>query len=65
MKYRIFFSYNALGGILWGGGLLLISYFLGAHIPNAQRYITPISIGIIIVSFLPIFINVVRGKHAI
>jgi membrane-associated protein len=65
MKYRIFFSYNALGGILWGGGVLLISYFLGAHIPNAQHYITPVSIGIIVVSFLPIFINVVRGKRAI
>jgi membrane-associated protein len=65
MKYRVFFSYNALGGILWGGGLLLVSYFLGTYIPNAQEYITPISIGIIIVSFLPIFINVVRGKRAI
>lgn len=65
MKYRIFFSYNALGGLLWGGGVLLISYFLGAHIPNAQHYITPVSIGIIIISFLPIFINVVQGKRAV
>ena len=65
MKYRIFFSYNALGGILWGGGVLLVSYFLGSLIPNSEHYIFPISIGIIVVSFLPILINIFRGKRAI
>jgi membrane-associated protein len=65
MKYRIFFSYNALGGLLWGGGILLLSYYVGSLIPNAQHYITPVSIAIILVSFLPIFINIVRGKRAI
>jgi membrane-associated protein len=65
MKYRIFFSYNAFGGLLWGAGLLLVSYFLGSLIPNSEHYISLISIGIIIISFLPILINVVRGKRAI
>jgi membrane-associated protein len=65
MKYGTFLSFNIIGGTLWGAGMVSLGYFLGSVVPNSEHYITPISIAIIIVSFLPIFLNVIRGKRAI
>ena len=65
MKYSTFLSYNALGGCLWGIGMISLGYFLGSIIPNSERYILPISLVIIVLSFLPIFLNLIRGKRAV
>lgn len=65
MKYGTFLRYNVLGGTLWGAGMVTLGYFLGSVIPNSERYILPISLVIIVVSFLPIFINLARGKRAV
>jgi len=64
MHYRTFISYNAIGGLLWGAGVTLCGYFLGVLIPNSEQYILPISLTIIVVSFLPIVINLIRGSRA-
>lgn len=65
MTYKQFLSYNMLGGLLWGAGMLSLGYSLGSIIPNAENYILPISLVIIVVSFFPIFINLVRGTRAV
>lgn len=65
MKYSKFLSYNALGGFAWGAGMVAVGYFLGALLPNSEHYILPLSLGIIVLSFLPILWNVVRGKRAL
>lgn len=65
MKYRTFLSYNAVGGCLWGIGMTLLGFSLGSIIPNSEHYILPLSLVIVVISFLPIIINVVRGKRAI
>mgnify|MGYP001558768267 FL=1 len=62
MKYSEFLRYNIVGGCLWGVGMISLGYFLGSVIPNSERYILPISLVIIVVSFLPILINLLRGK---
>jgi len=64
MNYRTFISYNAIGGLAWGAGVTLCGYFLGVLIPNSEQYILPISLAIIVVSFLPILVNIVRNKSA-
>ncbi|MDE2021375.1 MAG: VTT domain-containing protein [Patescibacteria group bacterium] len=64
MRYAHFFSYNALGGFLWGAGVLSLGYFLGSVIPNSDAYVLPLSFVIIVISFLPIFANLVRAKRA-
>lgn len=64
MPYRKFFLFNVIGALLWGVGMTLLGYFLGSIIPNSERYILPLSLVIIIVSFLPIFINLLKGKRA-
>lgn len=65
MTYGTFLRYNMLGGTLWGAGMLMLGYSLGSIIPNAGHYILPLSLVIIAISFLPIGINIIRGKRAI
>jgi len=65
MTYKRFLSYNVIGGLLWGVGMISLGYFLGSLIPNSERYILPLSLLIIVLSFLPIIINLLRGKRAV
>lgn len=65
MTYRKFLSYNIIGGTLWGTGMILLGYSLGSVIPNSEKYILPISLAIIVVSFFPIGYNLIRGKKAL
>ncbi len=65
MRYRAFLAYNALGGFLWGAGVILLGYFLGSVIPSSEKYVLPLSLVIIAVSFFPILINLTRGKRAV
>ncbi|MDP1689808.1 MAG: VTT domain-containing protein [bacterium] len=65
MTYKTFVSFNMIGGFLWGAGMILLGYFLGSVIPNAEHYILPLSFVIIVLSFLPILINIIRGKRAV
>jgi membrane-associated protein len=65
MKYSTFLAYNAIGGCVWGIGMVSLGYLLGSIVPDSERYILPISLIIIVLSFLPILLNFVRGKRAI
>jgi membrane-associated protein len=53
MNFREFFFYNVVGGFLWSFGLLLGGFFLGQAVPDVDRYILPIVLVIIVLSFLP------------
>lgn len=64
MRYGRFLSYNVLGGVLWGGGVLLLGYFLGSIFPGSAHYVLPFSLAIIVLSFLPILLNLTRAKRA-
>lgn len=64
MHYRTFISYNVIGAALWGGGVVLLGYFLGVLIPGIVDYILPISLAIIVASFLPIVLNYLRARKA-
>ncbi len=63
MRYRRFLSYNALGGFLWGAGVVSLGFFLGSVIPNSDKYVLPLSLVIIVLSFLPILINLLRSRR--
>lgn len=53
MKYKNFVFFNILGAVIWAIGMAWLGYFLGNTIPNADQYIVPIVIAIIILSSLP------------
>ena len=53
MPYRTFITYNVIGALLWASGVTLAGYYLG-RIPFVQHYFTPILVGIIVLSCVPI-----------
>jgi membrane-associated protein len=53
MNYKRFMFFNFLGGTLWVFGVGLAGYFLGSLVPDADKYLLPIILGIIVVSVLP------------
>ena len=65
MNYEKFLAFNAIGGFLWGGGMVLLGYTLGTVIPSSEKYILPISLVIIAISFLPLVWSFVQGKRAL
>jgi membrane-associated protein len=52
-----------LGALLWGGGVTLAGYFLGAKVPGVEHYLLPISLGIIVISVLPGAWHFVKSKR--
>ena len=63
MPYGTFLKFNIIGGVFWGAGVTLLSYFLGAVIPGIDRYLLPIIIGIIVVSLIPIIVELIKNKQ--
>lgn len=54
MPYRRFFTYNVIGGFLWGVCVTVAGYYLGELIGDSiDRYLLPIIAVIIIVSVAP------------
>lgn len=62
MRYRTFIVYNILGGACWTIGLSLTGYYLGKVIPNVDRYLLPIIVAIIILSFLPTAVHLLKDR---
>jgi membrane-associated protein len=62
MEYKTFMRYNLIGGFAWTWGMLGAGYILGNLIPNAEKYLTPIILTIIAVSFLPAIIEFFRQR---
>ncbi len=62
MHYPTFISYNIFGGVFWVSGMLLLGYFLGSLIPNPDVYVVPVAFLIIVLSFLPIIVKMIRYK---
>lgn len=63
MTYPRFLAYNVVGGFAWAVGLPVAGYFLGSLVPDVDRYLIPIIVGIIVVSMLPPVIHVLRSPE--
>lgn len=63
MAYPRFLAYNVVGGALWAIGLTILGYFLGSAIPDVDRYLLPIVVGIIVLSVLPTVAHVLRHRE--
>ena len=66
MKYKSFVFFNVLGAAIWAIGMTWLGFILGNTIPNADQYIVPIVIAIIILSSLPtvahFLVHLIRNK---
>lgn len=53
MNHKRFTFYNFIGGTIWVWGVGLGGFFLGSLFPDADKYLTPIVLIIIIISVVP------------
>lgn len=53
MHYGYYVWVTIVGAFVWAGGVTLLGYFLGNIIPNAEHYILPIVLAIIVLSISP------------
>lgn len=60
MKYRIFIRNNIVGGILWSAGVLSLGFYLGTVVPNIEKYLNLIIVGIVLLSLLPIIFEIIK-----
>ncbi len=57
------FVWQVAGGLLWSVGVVLAGYALGSHISNVDRYLLPIIAVIIVVSLIPIAVELWRARR--
>jgi len=62
MSYRRFLSYDVCGGFLWVWSMTLIGFFLGSSVPNIDKNIHIVVAVVILLSILPVIIEVVRQR---
>lgn len=53
MHYPKFLFFSFVGSVLWSVGLTLLGYYLGKSVPNAEHYIIPGVIIIVLASISP------------
>lgn len=61
MKYLTFAKYNVLGALTWVFLFIGAGYFFG-NIPAVKNNFTMVVLGIVIVSILPMVIEIIRGR---
>ena len=62
MPYRKFLRYNFIGVIGWATGVSLLGFFLG-KIPFVAAHVEYFTIGFVIVSSIPIVIEVIKARR--
>ena len=60
MRYPVFLAYDIVGGLLWGGGVTLLGYFLG-NVPFVKEHLELMILLIVFLSVLPGVIAVGRN----
>ncbi|WP_082876560.1 DedA family protein [Nocardia pseudobrasiliensis] len=59
MDYRTFLTFDIVGGILWGGGVTVLGYFLG-NVGFIRDHVEAIFLLIVFVSILPGIISIAK-----
>lgn len=62
MEYKVFITFNAVGGFLWTWAMLLLGFGFGSAIPNPDRYILPVILVIVLVSAAPALREIFRKR---
>lgn len=62
MTYKGFIGYTILGAFAWGVLLPLLGFTLGKTIPDVDKYLVPIILGIVFLSLLPTILHVVAER---
>ncbi|BAJ26434.1 MULTISPECIES: DedA family protein [Kitasatospora] len=60
---RTFTVWQVAGGLVWTVGLVLAGYALGSSIPNVDHYLLPIVALVVVVSLLPLGLELLRSRR--
>lgn len=71
MPAKQFLVWNIIGAIIWVDGIVLVGYLLADQLVNAiggpdkiDKYIVPFVLVIVLISAIPIFIEIVRERRS-
>jgi membrane-associated protein len=60
---RTFTIWQIIGGLLWTQGVTLAGYALGSTIPSIDRYLLPVIAVVVVVSLLPLALELYRARR--
>jgi membrane-associated protein len=63
MRYRTFVSYNVIGALVWGVGITVLGFALGT-VAFVRENIEALAVLIVLISVVPVAIEVWRGRRA-
>ncbi|MFL6128677.1 MAG: DedA family protein [Mycobacteriales bacterium] len=66
MRFRTYALYSAIGGLLWGAGVVALGYYLGQidFVRNTvQPLIEPVIVGVVLLSLVPAAIQLLRSRR--
>jgi membrane-associated protein len=61
---RVFTLWQVIGGAIWAVGVTVAGYVLGSHIKNVDKYLLPIIAVIIVVSLIPVALELRRSRRS-
>ncbi|MDH6142019.1 membrane-associated protein [Kitasatospora sp. GP30] len=61
---RTFALWQVLGGLVWSVGVVLAGYALGSSVPSIDKYLLPIIGLVVVVSVIPIALEMLRARKA-
>lgn len=59
---RTFTIWQVVGGLIWSVGVTMLGYGLGSTISNVEAYLLPIIAVIVVLSFIPIAVELIRQR---
>jgi membrane-associated protein len=63
MDAKKFFTYSAIGALFWASGVTVLGYFLG-EVSFIEKNIDAMAVLIVLISVIPIVIEVVKARRA-
>ncbi|MEU4192372.1 DedA family protein [Kribbella sp. NPDC026611] len=60
---KVFTQWQIIGGLVWTIGVVLAGHALGSRIPNIDHYLLPIIAIIVVVSLIPVAIEVIKQRR--
>jgi membrane-associated protein len=63
MRYRVFVTYNVVGGLLWSCLATLLGWGLGKRYPKIENYLTPAIVLIVLVSLAPVAYELLKHRR--
>jgi len=63
MEYRRFLTFNVVGGVGWVVSMTWAGYLLGRTIPNIDRHLSKVVIVVILLSFIPVAVEILRERR--